>query len=79
MDDTNNFRGWDLWFEGAKPGTHIVSKWPDDALKVVANKPITFKRWTHVFITYDGSAKASGVKIYVDGELNSSPPRRRTS
>ena len=75
MDDTNNFRGWDLWFEGAKPGTHIVSKWPDDALKVVANKPITFKRWTHVFITYDGSAKAAGVKIYVDGEEQLTTPQ----
>ena len=68
MDDTNGFRGWDLWLEGGKPGTHIVSKWPDDALKVVANKAIDEKRWTHVCVTYDGSAKASGVKIYLDGE-----------
>lgn len=68
MDDTNGFRGWDLWLEGGKPGTHIVSKWPDDALKVVANKAIDAKRWTHVFVTYDGSTKAAGVKIYIDGE-----------
>ena len=68
IDDTNNFRGWDLWLEGGKPGTHIVSKWPDDALKVMANKAIDAKRWTHVCVTYDGSAKAAGVKIYIDGE-----------
>ncbi len=75
MDDTNNFRGWDLWFEGTKPGTHIINKWPDDALKVVANKEIPFKQWTHVFITYDGSAKASGVKIYVNGEEQAATPQ----
>ena len=75
MDDTNDFRGWDLWFEGGKPGTHIVSKWPDDALKVVANNEIPFKTWTHVFITYDGSKKASGVKIYVNGELRPATPQ----
>lgn len=69
MDDTNSFRGWDFWIEGGKPGTHIVSKWPEDALKVVSKKAIQDKRWTHVFITYDGSAKASGVKIYLDGEV----------
>ncbi|MEP6663242.1 MAG: DUF1549 domain-containing protein, partial [Verrucomicrobiota bacterium] len=69
MDDANAYRGWDLWLEGGKPGTHIISKWPDDALKVVANKAIPLQRWTHVFVTYDGSAKAAGVKIYIDGEL----------
>ncbi|MEO7299066.1 MAG: DUF1553 domain-containing protein [Verrucomicrobiota bacterium] len=68
MDDTNNFRGWDLWMEGGKPGTHIISKWPEDGLKVVANKALPLQRWTHVFVTYDGSAKAAGVKIYIDGE-----------
>jgi hypothetical protein len=69
MDDQHDYRGWDIWFEGGKPGTHIISKWPENALKVIANKPVPRKQWTHVFITYDGSAKASGVKIYINGEL----------
>ena len=68
MEDTNAFRGWDLWLEDGKPGTHIVSKWPEDAIKVVAVKAIEMKRWTHVGVTYDGSSKASGVKIFIDGE-----------
>lgn len=68
MDDPDGFQGWDLWIEGRKPGTHIISKWPEDALKVVAKKQIEPNRWTHVCITYDGSAKASGVNIYIDGE-----------
>lgn len=70
MDDQHDFRGWDLWLEGGgKPGTHIISKWPEKALKVVANRAIEAERWTHVCITYDGSGKASGVKIYIDGEM----------
>ena len=68
MDDTNAFRGWDLWLEGGKPATHIVSTWPDDALKVISKKAIEANRWTHVFVTYNGSAKAKGVKIYIDGK-----------
>jgi hypothetical protein len=67
MDDKSDFRGWDLWLDGGKPGTHIVSKWPEDALKVVSNKPLEPNRWTHVCITYDGSSKGGGVKIYLDG------------
>ena len=34
----NDYRGWDLWVEGGGVGTHIVNKWPDDALKVVARR-----------------------------------------
>jgi hypothetical protein len=68
MDDKNDFRGWDFWFEGGKPGMHIVSKWPEDALKVVSNKALDENRWTHVCVTYDGSSKASGVRIYIDGK-----------
>jgi len=67
MDDKNDFRGWDFWLDGGKPGTHIVSKWPDDALKVTSTKGLESNRWTHVCITYDGSSKAKGVKIYFDG------------
>ena len=69
MDDKKDFRGWDLWMETGKPGTTIVSKWPDDALKVVAYKPIEINHWTHVCVTYDGSEKSAGVKIYINGEL----------
>ena len=68
MDDQHDYRGWDLWLEGGRPGAHIISKWQDDALKVVSNKAIEAKRWTHVFVTYDGSRKAGGVKVYLDGE-----------
>jgi len=75
MDDQHDFRGWDLWFEGGKPGTHIINKWPGNALKVVANKAIEANRWTHVCVTYDGSAKVSGVKIYIDGELQAATPQ----
>ncbi len=69
MDEDKDFRGWDLWLEGGKPGTHIIHIWPEDAIKVVAKKELPKDRWAHVAITYDGSSKTSGVKIYVDGEL----------
>lgn len=68
MDDKDDFRGWDFWLEGGKPATHIVHKWPDNALKVASNKALEGDKWHHVCVTYDGSSKASGVKIYIDGE-----------
>ncbi len=67
MDDQHDFRGWDIWIEGNRIGSHIIHKWPDDALKVMTTAPLKTGAWSHVFVTYDGSSKAAGIKIYVDG------------
>ncbi|WP_435006079.1 DUF1553 domain-containing protein [Tundrisphaera lichenicola] len=72
MDDADNYRGWDLWLEGGKVGSHIISKWEGDALKVVSDGTLKPNEWNHVLVTYDGSGKASGIQIYVDGKLRSS-------
>ncbi len=68
MDEGNDFRGWDLWAQGNEYAVHIINKWPENALKVAtegnALKP---NEWQHVFMTYDGSAKPSGLKLYVNG------------
>ena len=42
-------------------GTHIIHKWPDDALKVVARQAAEAGRVALTcFVTYDGSGKAAG-------------------
>jgi len=69
MDDGKNFQGWDFWVEGKRVGSHVIHAWPDNALKVVTKNEIPTDVWTHVFISHDGSGKASGSKIYVNGRL----------
>jgi hypothetical protein len=79
MDNTQDFRGWDLWYENGKFGAHIVSKWPTDALKVVTKNPLNPPNgWHHVFVTYDGSAKAAGIKVYLDGALQPTDTAQET-
>ena len=68
MDDRTDYRGWDLWLEGGRLGMHLVSTWPSDAFKVVTNAPLAANRWQHVTLTYDGSSKGTGVKIYFNGK-----------
>src|SRR5262249_46749645 len=68
MDNTRDYRGWDLWIEGNRVATHIIHRWPDDALKIVAKGEVPANAWTHVLATYDGSGKAAGVKIYINGQ-----------
>ncbi len=68
MDDQHDFRGWDLWIEGNKVGAHVVSKWPGNALKAFSQGDVPMNVWTHVCVTYDGSSKAAGIKVYIDGK-----------
>ncbi len=74
MDDQNGYRGWDLWIEGGRVGSRIIHSWQDDAIKVVTKDPIKAGEWTHLFVTYDGSGKAAGVKVFVNGAARETRP-----
>ena len=44
-------------------------KTPFVAVKVTTVEPLPLDgRWRHIFFTYDGSGKGSGIQIYVDGK-----------
>ena len=68
MDVANGYRGWDLSMKGSRAGVQIISSWNQDALRVMAGPAVSSQGWHHLFVTYDGSRKAKGVKIYYDGE-----------
>ena len=62
-----NHRGWDLFCDGSKYVIHIINQWPQYAIRVESD-PFPRGVWRHVGFTYDGSSKAAGVKLYVDGK-----------
>mgnify|MGYP002866662100 CR=1 FL=1 len=68
MNDGNKFRGWDLYLNGGNVGMHLISTWPNDALKVMSNGKVQNGKWNHVFVTHDGSGTAAGVKVYINGK-----------
>src|SRR5205085_431602 len=68
MDDAAGFRGWDLYLSGGKAYVHLISSWDKNAIRVNAKSAIDLNRWHHLFVTYDGSNKAKGVRLYVDGK-----------
>jgi Protein of unknown function (DUF1553)/Protein of unknown function (DUF1549)/Domain of unknown function (DUF4375)/Concanavalin A-like lectin/glucanases superfamily/Planctomycete cytochrome C len=69
MDDGAAHRGFDVLFEAGKFSSHLVNQWPDNGLKVLTKKAFAINEWHHVLVTSDGSKKAAGVKMYVDGKL----------
>lgn len=68
MDEEDGFRGWDMWVEGRRIGTHLVHKWADSGIKVVTKDQLPANEWVHVTVVYDGTSKASGVQVFVNGE-----------
>jgi len=68
MDDATAHRGYDLLLVGGKLTAHLIYRWPDEALHVVSKTEVPVGKWTHVFATYDGSSKAEGFKLYIDGK-----------
>lgn len=46
----------------------MIHNWPENALKTISNTKLSAAKWQHVAISYDGSSKAEGVKIFIDGK-----------
>ncbi len=69
MDEKGGYRGWDLFQSDRALSVHLIARWDDDAIKVsTRNAVLEPGKWQHVFVTYDGSGKAKGVQIYLDGQ-----------
>ena len=68
MDDRGGYRGYDLLVTGNRVSVHIINTWPSNAIKVNSKETLKPDVWQHLFVTYDGTSSAAGVKIYFDGK-----------
>ncbi len=69
MDDPSGFRGYDLYLGDGKVYAHFIHNWDNNAIRINSREVLVPENtWHHVLVTYDGSGKAAGVKLYVDGK-----------
>jgi hypothetical protein len=68
MDTANGYRGFDLHLRPDALEAHFSHAWPGNAIKVEGKAELEPDRWHHVMVTYDGSSKAAGVQLFVDGK-----------
>ncbi|MDA1052697.1 MAG: DUF1553 domain-containing protein [Planctomycetota bacterium] len=61
-------RGYELLLEEGCLSAALIHFWPGNAIRVRTREPIATNQWLHVAITYDGSSRAAGWRIYIDGE-----------
>jgi hypothetical protein len=77
LQDRETRRGYELNFEdlelyavqrrAAHLGIRLTSHWPGNAIQIRTQKRVVLNEWLHVALTYDGSGKASGLKLYLNG------------
>ncbi len=62
-------RGYELLIEDGKLKWSLIHFWPGNAISIRTKENIPLKQWLQVIVTYDGSSRADGLKIFVDGKL----------
>jgi len=60
-------RGYQLLLENGKLSFSLIHFWPGNALRIRTRAPFEVNRWVHVGITYDGSSRADGTRLFLDG------------
>jgi hypothetical protein len=61
-------RGYELLIENGKLNAALIHFWPGNAISVRTVEPIPVGVWQQATVTYDGSSRADGIKIYLDGK-----------
>jgi hypothetical protein len=61
-------RGYEFLLEDAKPSFGLIHFWPGNALKVRSRTALPLNEWSHLAVTYDGSSRAAGLHLFLNGE-----------
>ncbi len=76
QDSDARARGFEILWYKAQPRINLAHRYGNDGIEVVAKDKFSSGQWRHLVVTYDGSSKAAGLKIYVDGTLSEVTVRR---
>lgn len=79
IDTPNNLRGWDLWLQDGRIGTHIIDSWDKSANKVLSPTALENGKWHHVMVIFDGSISAhQSTSLFIDGKRVAAGPDPNT-
>ena len=76
QDSDANARGFEILWYKSQPRINLAHRYGNDGIEVVAKDKFSGGQWRHLVITYDGSSRAAGLKVYVDGKLSEVDVRR---
>jgi len=60
-------RGLELTLDHGKPFFGLIHFWPGNAIAVRAQRELPLNEWSQLTVTYNGSSRAAGIKLYLNG------------
>lgn len=64
-----NWRGWDFYLDSTnRVAVRLINCLPHNYIHVASKKKLQINNWAHVLFSYDGSSRADGINIYIDGQ-----------
>jgi len=60
-------RGYEILLKNGHVVFGLNHFWPGNAIRIQSVEPIPLDTWTHVTATYDGSSRASGIQLFING------------
>jgi mono/diheme cytochrome c family protein len=67
LDAPAGYRGWRVESQDRRLNIQLISGWDKDAVEVRTKAQLPPDQWQHVLLAYDGSGKAAGVKLFING------------
>lgn len=67
LDEANHMRGFDLAYRKNKLLLRLVNTWTKSDMEVRTVASVPSRQWTHLIVTYDGTSRAAGVSVYLNG------------
>jgi len=61
-------RGYELLIVDGKLQWSLIHFWPGDAVSIQAVEPLPTNEWVHVTVTSDGSGRANGLRLFINGQ-----------
>ncbi len=64
-----HWRGYEMFLDADnRVSVRLTHDLPGHCLYVTTSDSIPVKKWSHLMFTYDGSSKAAGIKVYINGK-----------
>lgn len=63
-----NYRGYHLYLRDNKLEVSLAHAAPSNAITKITSEPVPRNQWMQLVLTYDGSSRAEGLKLFRDGQ-----------
>ena len=61
-------RGYQLLIKDGRLHASLIHFWPGNAISIATTEPLAIQKWQHVTVRYDGSSRATGLSIFINGK-----------